>query len=174
MQVGVAEVARQVCVLALENVVITGGEPLLQQRQLVELATVLKRAGKRIEVETSGTVQPGDVLSTNIDQWNVSPKLANSRNHDDKRKVPEVLNHFASQPNAFFKFVVVAPDDLLEVEELVAQYSLNPAHVLLMPEGRTPKDVMERSSWLAAACQTHGYRFTTRLHVILWGDKRGR
>src|SRR5207302_3114486 len=128
----------------------------------------------RIEVETSGTIKPSAALVALIDQWNVSPKLANSENPVERRRVSRALECFAGQPRAYFKFVVVEPDDLAEVDELVAQFAVPAARVLLMPEGRTAAALLARSNWLAAACQERGYRLTTRLHVLLWGDERGR
>jgi organic radical activating enzyme len=174
MRLAVGDVADRVRRLGTENVVLTGGEPLLQQPQLAELAVALKQEGKRIEVETSGTICPRTELSSFVDQWNVSPKLANSGNPLGKRQLPSVLEDFGRRSNAFFKFVVVEPEDLVELDELVATYAVPPTRVLLMPEGRSPEILRERSAWLAGACQQRGYRFTTRLHVLLWGDQRGR
>src|SRR5262249_21928645 len=107
IQVDVAEVVRRVARSGTSNVVLTGGEPLLQQRHLVELAAALKAAGKRIEVETSGTILPRAEFAVHVDQWNVSPKLANSGNPCDKREIPDVIRNFAFRDNAFFKFVIV-------------------------------------------------------------------
>jgi 7-carboxy-7-deazaguanine synthase len=158
----------------VHNVVITGGEPLQQQRELAPLAVALKAAGHRVEVETNGTFLPNDELARAIDQWNVSPKLANSGNPLERREVPAALAWFAAESRAVFKFVVVEPSDLAEVDELAARYGLPAERVLLMPEGRSPSQLQERSRWLVnEACQ-RGYRFTPRLHVLLWGDERGR
>jgi 7-carboxy-7-deazaguanine synthase len=158
----------------VRNVVITGGEPLQQQRELAPLATALKAAGHRLEVETNGTFVPNAELAAAIDQWNVSPKLANSDNPVEKRRVPTALAWFAAEARAVFKFVIVAPADLAEVDELVTRFGLPPERVLLMPEGRSSTGLQERSRWLVdQACQ-RGYRFTPRLHVLLWGDERGR
>jgi 7-carboxy-7-deazaguanine synthase len=169
-----AEVADRVEATAPRNVVITGGEPLLQQRALVPLAAALKAGGRRIEVETNGTIAPHEDLGALVDQWNVSPKLANSGNAPERREVATALAWFARQPTAYFKLVVAAPSDLDEVTAMVAGYAVPAARVLLMPEGRTPAALAERSGWLVERCAAVGYRFTTRLHVLLWGDERGR
>lgn len=174
IQIDVTAVRDRVRSHGIRNVVVTGGEPLLQQHQLVDLCTGLKQEGRRIEVETNGTVLPNPELAALIDQWNVSPKLANSGNPVDRRESNEALTFFAGHANAFFKFVIVESADLEEVEELVLRYTVANDRVLLMPEGRTAAALYERSVWLAAECQERGYRFTTRLHVLLWGDKRGR
>ena len=155
------------------NAVITGGEPLMQQQGLAPLARGLKERGLRVEVETNGTIAPSTELAGLVDQWNVSPKLENSGNPGDEREVPAALEWFAAQDNAYFKLVVAAPDDLAEVRRLVERYRVPRERVLLMPEGTEPETVMERGRWLAERCVAEGYRFTTRHHILLWGDKRG-
>jgi 7-cyano-7-deazaguanosine (preQ0) biosynthesis protein QueE len=168
------DVLRMVEQASVRNVVVTGGEPLLQQRQVRELAAGLKSLGRRVEVETNGTIVPSADLAAVIDQWNVSPKLASSGNSVQRREVPEALTWFAARPNAYLKFVVVEPCDLDEVDALVSRYAAAPVRVLLMPEGTRAEDLTARSAWLADACLERGYHLTTRLHVLLWGDQRGR
>lgn len=154
------------------NVVITGGEPLVQRHALVEFATSLRAAGYRIEVETNGTVAPGE-LAPLIDQWNVSPKLASSGNEGLGRIRADVLRQFAAQSRAFFKFVVSEPEDLAEVESIVASTGAAADQVILMPEGRTRDELEARSPWVAEACTARGWRFSSRLHILIWGDRRG-
>jgi organic radical activating enzyme len=155
------------------NVVITGGEPLLQQAALAPLVDELKGAGMRIEVETNGTLVPEAPL-TAVDQWNVSPKLANSGNPTASRTVEPALAWFAAAPNAYFKFVVVDPEDVAEVEELISRLGVAPTRVLLMPEGTDLATLSARSLWVVEQCRATGYRFGPRLHVALWGAARGR
>jgi 7-cyano-7-deazaguanosine (preQ0) biosynthesis protein QueE len=170
----VPDVVRRVRKSGMRNVVITGGEPLLQQDRLVALVSALKADGRRLEVETNGTRVPLPDLAEYVDQWNVSPKLANSGNHPSRREAPEALRWFAQQSKAFFKFVVVEPADVDEVDALVVRYGVPVERVLLMPEGRDADTLASRSAWLVEQCCKRGYRYTTRLHVILWGDERGR
>ena len=46
-------------------------------------------------------------------------------------------------------------------------------YVILMPEGTDPVRIHERSLWLAELCKEEGYRFSPRLHIDLWGPRRG-
>jgi 7-cyano-7-deazaguanosine (preQ0) biosynthesis protein QueE len=172
MTASLDEVLARVQGFSPRNVVITGGEPLLQRHALVPLAESLKAGGYRIEVETNGTIAPGE-LDRLIDQWNVSPKLANSGNEGLTRIRPEVLRDFAARENAYFKLVVQDVGDLAEVEALVGGAGVPASRVLLMPEGRTRAELESRSTWLAETCAARGYRFSPRLHILLWGDKRG-
>jgi organic radical activating enzyme len=173
-QVDVDEVLRRAEASGPANVVITGGEPLLQQRELVPLAQGLKRQGKRVEVETNGTIRPVSALALLVDQWNVSPKLANSGNHVGEREASAVFQWFATQPVAYFKFVVVDPADLAEVHGFAERYGVPPTRVVLMPEGTTAEVLVDRSAWLAQHCRDSGFRYTNRLQVLLWGTERGR
>ena len=156
------------------HVVITGGEPLLQQAGLEPLIESLAEYGFSFEIETNGTIVPSANLLRYIDQWNVSPKLRTSGNISEERLVPIALQIFARLPKAFFKFVIATESDVDEVCNLTKQYKIPPDQVLLMPEGRTADALNRKSEWLSEACVRHGFRFTTRLHIILWGDERGR
>lgn len=171
------EVASRVAVAAggaVRNVVLTGGEPMLQASPLTELAARLKRDGFRLEVETNGTVRPPPELAAAIDQWNVSPKLASSDNPADEREVPEALEWFGRASEAYWKFVVVGPEDLREIERLLGRYGVPAERVVLMPEGVDTETLASRSRWLAEACRERGYRLGARLHIQLWGTARGR
>jgi len=156
------------------NMVITGGEPLVQADEVAELARRAHAAGFRVEVETNGTVQPGPELAAVVDQWNVSPKLAGSGNEERLRVRPQALTWFARQDNAWFKLVVANEEDLAEATALVARFEVPPARVILMPEGTSASTIAERSRWLADRCRAAGYRLGTRLHLFVWGSERGR
>ncbi len=165
-------VAAEVACREPSNVVITGGEPLLQRRQLAPLARMLKDAGYRIEVETNGTVAPGP-LAALVDQWNVSPKLAHSGNAGLARVRPDALHALADTGRAWLKFVVRDPGDVAEAESIREAAGIPHDRTQLMPEGRSAAELSSRSPWLAELCAREGYRFTTRLHIYIWGDKRG-
>jgi organic radical activating enzyme len=169
-----ADIFPLVAATKVQNAVITGGEPLLQQRGLGPLAAALKAASMRIEVETNGTLTPSLELIDLVDQWNVSPKLSNSANAPSARENGAALRTFASLSTAYFKFVVVETDDLQEVGALVQRYAVPPAHTFLMPEATDADTLRQRSRWLAELCTTSGYRFGPRLHIELWGNERGR
>lgn len=165
-------VLERVAALPPRNIVITGGEPLLQRHALAPLAAALRARGYRIEVETNGTIPPGELAGL-VHQWNVSPKLQHSGNEGLVRIRPDVLRSFAAEPGAWLKLVVREPADMPEVEAIVAESGFAAGRVILMPEGRSPAELESRGAWLAGLCARSGYRFSTRLHVLIWGDKRG-
>ena len=168
------DVEKRVLAFDRPHVVITGGEPLLQQEELAPLVTGLNRRGLYCEVETNGTIGPSAEMVEAISQWNVSPKTASSGNRRESREKPTALLAFRELENAYFKFVVVERADLDDVSALVARYEIAPDRVLLMPEGVAADTLRDRGRWVAEACVERGFRFTTRLHILLWGDERGR
>jgi organic radical activating enzyme len=157
----------------LTRLVITGGEPLLQQKALAVLVDALPER-VCIEVETNATLVPCASLLRRVDQWNLSPKLGNAGPSAAREPALDVCRVFLATERAFLKFVVSEPSDLKEVDEWVALLSWPQTHVILMPEGRSAAELTERSLWVAEAAMRRGQRFSTRLHVLLWGDERGR
>lgn len=177
LELAVSAVADEVvaqCHGRIGTVVVTGGEPLLQQPALAELAELLHHRGLRIEVETNGAIAPSAQLAPHIDQWNVSPKLANSGNALSARIRAIALDWFANCETATFKFVVAEPSDLDEIDQLVGQLALPRDRVLVMPQAVDAATVVDKTRWLARECAQRGFRLTTRLHVLLWGATRGR
>jgi 7-carboxy-7-deazaguanine synthase len=71
------------------------------------------------------------------------------------------------------KFVIQRPEDLPEVRDLIVAVSADPTRVILMPEGTDPGQLRDRAVWLAEICKEEGFRFSPRLHVDLWGSRRG-
>lgn len=167
----VEDLVAQVAAMGVPLVVVTGGEPLLQQSRLVPLVEALGGRGMEVEIETAGTLAPSDDLVAAVERFNVSPKLANSGNPKELRSKPDVLRAFERTGKAGFKFVAVDETDLDEIEAIVAESGLT--DVWVMPEGTDPEELVTRSRRLIDPVLARGWNFTTRLHVLLWGDRRG-
>jgi organic radical activating enzyme len=116
---------------------------------------------------------PVSDFDTFIDQYNVSPKLANSNNSVQLREKESVFKYFSICEKASFKFVIDTPKDLDEVAELISKYNINPFDIYLMPQGTTGKDLDQKQQWLVEICKKLGYNYTDRLHIHIYGDKRG-
>ena len=168
---GEADVAARIEALGQRRLIITGGEPLLQGAALGALLELLP--DMIVEIETNGTTIAPARLDIRVDQYNVSPKLAHSRNPAELALIPERLRSYSNDPRAFFKFVIAAPEDVAEVAELVRAHALPKANVFLMPEGTDSATLRSRQDWLVQACLDHGFRMTDRLHIHLFGDTRG-
>lgn len=171
VELEVADVAARIAALGQKRLVITGGEPLLQGGKLAELLELLPDIS--VEIETNGTVAAPARLDIRVDQYNVSPKLAHSGNAADLALIPERLDAYATDPRAFFKFVIAEPQDVDEVLALHARYRFRPGHVFLMAEGTDSETLRQREGWLSELCLEHGFRMSDRLHIHLYGDSRG-
>ena len=169
------EAAEKILAFACPRTVITGGEPLLQEVEFLEMIGHIResQAEHQFEVETNGTRIPSNGFYQTVDQFNVSPKLANAGMPEALRINAAALAFFADSPKAWFKFVVTKPADLEEIEAMCSVHGLARSRVLLMPEGRTCADLDRHAGWLAGVCRDRGFRFCDRLHIRLWGDKRG-
>ena len=93
--------------------------------------------------------------------------------HERLRIQPQVLAELIARYEYQLKFVIERPGDLDEVRSLVGLLGADREHVILMPEGTDAERLRERSQWLAEICKSEGYRFSPRLHVDLWGNRRG-
>ncbi len=170
----IVEIENAIDDLGMSRLVLTGGEPLIQQTSLIPLMCSLHDKGYSMEVETNGTIFPDSELLPITECWNVSPKISNSLVDSGVRFNEIALRKFVKLPNAYFKFVVQNKDDISEVNGLAEYLQIPMRRIFLMPEGQTTAKTNEISSWLAPVCVNEGYRFTPRLHILLWGDERGR
>lgn len=153
------------------HLVITGGEPMLHQRPLLFMLREL--AGSyAIEIETNGTIKPLQELIDIVEFFNVSPKLSNSGMSG--RVSSEALDAYKRSGKAWFKFVLCEKDDIYEVEDFVRRYNLPRDRVMLMPEGVDRDTIIIRSGWIAELCKSYGYIYCPRLHIMLYGNERGR
>jgi organic radical activating enzyme len=170
----VADVAAAIGAFEAEGVVITGGEPLMQRDGVTVLSQLLRRAApnRRIEIETNGTIGPG-VLLNEVSLFVVSPKLAHSGNNAAVALNRTSLRAFAETPRAVFKFVARDAADVRAAAALTQDLGVAPDRVYIMPEGVTSEAVRARAAALAPAILAHGLNFTDRLHVHLFGARRG-
>jgi 7-carboxy-7-deazaguanine synthase len=163
------------------HVVLTGGEPMIMQ-DIVPLAQSLKDRGYHITVETAATV----FREMPIDLASLSPKLSNSTPHDreggrfaqahDRQRLrPDVIQQFIDTAADFqLKFVVATEQDLSEIHDLLGQIKgWTPSDVQLMPEGIDATTLAGRAGWINEICLLEGFRYSPRLHVQLYGNKRG-
>ena len=168
-----SEVIDRISSYGCKHLVLTGGEPLLHQRVLAPILASLKSSGFFIEVETNGTVAPSSDLEESVDCFNVSPKISNSLIEEGVRIRPGSLRAFVRSEKSWFKFVVCDQDDVTEIEGLLSEFGIPRDRVILMPEGIDTATLLARSTWLVEVCKDKGFRFGPRLHILLYGNKRG-
>ncbi len=163
-----ADVADAILAHDCPSLVITGGEPLLQQKALTRLLALLP-PDFFVEVETNGTLLPEEALAARVNQWNVSPKLAHSGNAPESALRPDVLARFAANERAWFKFVVQEEADWQAIEALHLPHE----KIILMPCAATRAALAAARPAVARLCLLHGVRLGERLQLVLWDNQKG-
>ncbi len=161
----VAEITR----FPARRLIVTGGEPLIQQRKVASL--LQQMPDWSVEIETAGTITPLLQLQERV-QFNVSPKLSNSGNLSVARFKPDVLRVFNGLPQTSFKFVVQTADDLSEIDQIVGECKLDQSKIIIMPEGSTQEDIKRHGLMVVEEVKSRNWRLMPRLHIALWGDER--
>jgi organic radical activating enzyme len=155
---------------------ITGGEPLIQQKQLIKFVQYMKdryfqQTGKAnrmyIDFETNATITPDKYWEFNA-TFTTSPKLSSNGDSEDKRYVPEVLKWHAMNWSDF-KFVIQNENDINEVNNLyVNKFNISKKQVFLMPCCGSRKELIEKSAQVAEWCKQYGFSFSPRLQLLIW------
>jgi 7-carboxy-7-deazaguanine synthase len=183
VEMSLEEIMAEVAKHPTRYVVVTGGEPMVA-KEMPRLLANLREAGKHITLETAGTVVPDGVA---CDLASISPKLAHStpteeragkawvEKHERTRLQPDVLRSWCSAYAFQLKFVVASEADVEEVRAVVSSIGVPvpPEKILLMPEGITQEALRARQTWLVEVCKRTGWRYSPRLHIDLFGNKRG-
>jgi 7-carboxy-7-deazaguanine synthase len=168
----VDDVAAELGKSATGRLIVTGGEPMMQQRGLGALLRALSPA-TFVEVETNGTLAPEAALAERVDQWNVSPKLSNGGDPAALRIRPAALAALLATERAYLKLVVGTAADIVEAEALVAGAGWPRERVLLMPEAASRAELAERGGFVRESALVRGLRYSPRLHVERWDGARG-
>lgn len=175
----IAKILREVEKHPARYLVITGGEPLLAP-EIEILARQLKNRGSHITIETAATIYK----PVACDLLSMSPKLANSTPwkrargkfaamHEKRRLNLPVVRRYLDDYDYQLKFVVERKEDFAEIGEIIDQLAVvDPARVLIMPQGIKEQDLRRKATWIVELCKHYGYRFTPRLHIQLFGNRR--
>lgn len=172
---------------APEHVVVTGGEPMVWRDQVAQFLHEVRSRCRQATIETNGTFAPFGPMPVPV-LYSVSPKLASSfpgsadpaeleRHAEGLKRAQATYRLYASpKVDTQWKFVV-CPDrlatDLLEVRSFVADVGVAWRNVYLMPESRHAEEACHRAALLAPHCIELGCNLTLRVHVAMWGDRRG-
>lgn len=160
--------------------VVTGGEPLLSP-DIIELTKKLKQKKYHVTIETDATI----FKRVACDLVSMSPKLANSTPwkkeggkfapmHENHRLNLAVIQKFINLYDYQLKFVVEKKKDFEEIEGILKRLKgTTPAKILLMAQARTKRELREKAPWIAALCKAHDFRYTPRLQIELYGNRRG-
>jgi 7-carboxy-7-deazaguanine synthase len=164
----------------LSHVVITGGEPLLSH-EIEELSQKLKTAGAHVTIETAATI----FKTVTCDLVSMSPKLSNSTPwqkqngrfaamHEQHRVNLSVMQRFIDGYDYQLKFVIDREQDFIEVRQILDELrNVDTARVLMMAQARSRRELRHKSRWIVDLCKKHGYGYSPRLHIELYGNSRG-
>lgn len=163
------------------DIVITGGEPTLQFGNPILLETIehFLQKGHRISVESNGSVdfRFDEVLKELY--FTLSVKLSNSGEPIDRRIKPSVIqNIIDNAKNVVFKFVLNAKmcedgSAISEIKDLLSKLNLKNNRIYLMPQGVSVEELDKNIQKIYPLCLQEGFCLSDRIHIRIWGDKRG-
>ncbi len=172
------------------HLVFTGGEPLLSQSAIVDLAGCFSGAGnlpRYMTIETNGTqhlreqfVEIMELLYGEKERelfWSVSPKLSISGETVEEAIKPDVVAQYMEiSDTGQLKFVVDGnPHTWDEVEGVVNRYRQAGINwdVWMMPVGSTMEQQQEVQEAICMESVARGYNFSARVHSWVFGNKAG-
>mgnify|MGYP001082828342 CR=1 FL=1 len=171
------EILPEDCVEAIKNnahVILTGGEPMMQQKGLEEFIRYVKdniNPDPFFEVETNGTIMPSEFLLSEIQLWNCSPKLRNSGMDNAMTFKPDVIEKL-NTTNSIFKFVVNKEKEWTEIKNDYLPI-IDKNKIYLMPAGENQELLELNKERVVELAKNNYLNFTTRLHIDIWNKKTG-
>lgn len=158
------------------HLIITGGEPMLQQKQIEKYICWIEANydfQPIVEIETNGTIMLSPLMKYLVKYWNISPKLENSKEEKSKRIDEFSLREFNKLSNTIFKFVISDTDK--DIQELLMDFDslIDMKKVCLMPAGSSQKELKETSPKVAELAIKLGLRYSPRIHIDIWNQKTG-
>jgi len=154
------------------TLVISGGEPMMQQTELLEVGRAFRNWKNDVHIETAGTIHPEFNFDYVVSQYNVSPKLAHSGNRVEMRYKSHALRALMATGKAWFKFVVTeetTDDDFAEIASIAKQCQIPASRIQVMPVGTSNHTVAVARKVVNRALEA-GYGLSLRTHILLWGD----
>ena len=178
------------------HMVFTGGEPMLKNTQpgMINIIEEFKRRKNQpmnVTVETNGTKPITDEFAEWIQReysrwadgrewyWSLSPKLWATAGEKSKKAIkPEVIGRYAEvSPHGQLKFVVNGTDESWrEVEENTKLFREAGCDfpVWIMGVGGTFEGLIQTEATIADEAIQRGYRYTSRVHVHIYGNAIGK
>jgi len=161
----------------IEHIVITGGEPTMQN-DLKGAAELFDKRGYHVTLETNGTKFIKDLpafmsispkLSSSYAQTNEREKGLHIRNNNFMDTIVDYMLHNDYQ----LKFVGNDSKDLEQILDIQRILHVPKHKIYIMPQGITTEQFKDREQMLVKFCIEHGFNYSPRLHIDIWGNKRG-
>ena len=173
------EVTRRIGDLGAQHVVLTGGEPTLQ-KELPQLAILLKNQGHHLTIETNATIFPAKAVPL-IDLWSLSPKLSSAGQNYIRLPIIQTFLEKLRIDQQQWKFVIRDDADALLLKDLLSRFPLfreRRLPLILQPEGDTatlnyPAALERLAEEVRDPFWGQYYvRVLPQLHVIMWGRRK--
>lgn len=157
------------------QLVVTGGDPLLQQGMLGTFLDGFTDSyfNTEIELETEGVIMPSDQIDNMVVRFNVSPKTSNSGMSKKARQKDDVIAFHVGNKKSIFKFVVGNEADAGEAMDLIKEFNMDRRDCYFMPlcQTRATQDAVAAS--VAALALERGVNYSPRMHIQVWDRKTG-
>jgi len=172
-KMSVEDIAEAIKPMKVNRLIVTGGEPMLQQRNF---PAIHQATGCKLDIETNGTITPKHYILNAVDMFVVSVKLAHAGDSEEARIKWDAIAEYARLAKlgkAIFKFVAQDSLDFAEVENIIEKANI-PAHsVWIMPEGMTAETQLVSMRKIADAVVEKGWNLSPRIHTLIWNLERG-
>lgn len=175
----------------IKDLILTGGEPTMHKEIMSDLNKFCETHDIQLSIETNGTIE---LESYELDYFKyiiISPKMDNSlprfgtttpygisvtkkdfELHYKNMINLNIFNNVTDMSNVFFKIVISGNNDLSEANYLIDRYNVQDDNVFLMPAGGTREELIPKYSKIMEMCLANGYRFSPRIHIIGYDDRR--
>jgi 7-carboxy-7-deazaguanine synthase len=172
-KMAIEEIAEQIRPMNVKRLIVTGGEPMLQQNRFPALH---EATGCLLDIETNGTIAPKPEIIDSVDMFVVSVKLAHAGDDESARIKPDAISKFAelaAQGKAIFKFVAQSKTDFGEIRDLIDAAQIPKHAVWIMPEGMTAEKSLVSMRLIADDVIKEGWNLSARVHTLIWNLERG-
>lgn len=156
------------------RIVFTGGEPFLNIDIIKTIIEDYKHT-KYYEIETNGTIIPSSEMFKLFDQYNVhlniSPKI-NVKQFVKLDTTPYLIDHVKEK--YIVKFLAKNNKDMDFINTYVKNHNIQSENVWIQPIGITPEEMIKTIKQLETQILDNNYNVSARLHVLVFGDKKGK
>lgn len=164
------------------HLVITGGEPLLQQDALIEFLGKLKKTLNvtiKVELETNGTIKAKKELLMMLDYIHISIKLSNSGMPLEKRFtmqgkefIKELMTNWQGI-DLEFKVVISTLDDINELRDFASNLLIKNKMITLMPAASNRDQLEHNLLFCVEYAKKYHYKISSRLQIEIWNRTVG-
>ena len=165
-EMSVEEVIEEVKKFPCKSVSITGGEPLLQRRELLELVRKLKELGYWIQINTNGTIFDEEIFRL-VDLISMDCKCPSSGMKSNLEVLKKTKEKFDSKTQ--FKFIISNKKDYEYAKKIIS--SLKALTIVFQPEWNNRKFTKNLVKLVKKDCLN--VRVILQQQKIIWGLKKG-